>query len=66
MLIGLENPLRLPKITVLGHIVHVLLQYKVGATPESENLFDLINSGYTSFRIFFCLGRWSAYFRLHP
>ena len=32
--IALENPLRVPKITVLGHIVQVLLQYKVGATPE--------------------------------
>ena len=32
--IGLENPLKVSKITVLGHIVELLLQYKVGATPE--------------------------------
>ena len=31
---GLENPLKVPKITVFGHIAQVLLQYKVGATPE--------------------------------
>ena len=32
--IGLETPLIASKITVLGHIGQVLLQYKVGATPE--------------------------------
>ena len=32
--IDLENPLKVPKIIVLGHIVQVLLRYKVGATPE--------------------------------
>ena len=34
MFIDLENLLKVPKITVLGLIVQVLLQYKVGATPE--------------------------------
>ena len=34
MFIDLENHLKVPKITVLGLIVQVLLQYKVGAIPE--------------------------------
>ena len=32
--IDLENRLKVPNITISGFIVHVLLQYKVGATPE--------------------------------
>ena len=34
MFIDLEIPLKVSKITVLGLIVQVLLQYKVVATPE--------------------------------
>ena len=34
MFIGLENPLKVFKITALGYVVQVLLQYKVGATRE--------------------------------
>ena len=34
MFINLENPLKERKNIVLGHIIQVLLQYKVGATPE--------------------------------
>ena len=30
----LKNPLKLRKIKLLGHVVQVLLRYKVGATPE--------------------------------
>ena len=32
--VDLENPLKAPKIIVLGHIIKVLLRYKVGATPD--------------------------------
>ena len=34
MLTGLKNPLKGPKIIVFGHIVQVLLRYKVGATTK--------------------------------
>ena len=32
--IDLENLVKVPNILVLGLILHVLLQYNVGATPE--------------------------------
>ena len=35
MFSDLENLLKVPIITVLGLIVQVVLQYKVGATPEN-------------------------------
>ena len=41
---GLENPIKVLKITVLGHIVQVLLQYKVGATPGLGPHFREVNA----------------------
>ena len=42
--IGLENPLKVSKITVLGHIVQVLLHHKFGATPEIGPHFRDVNA----------------------
>ena len=44
MFIGLKNALKVSKITVLGHIVQVLPQYKVGATPELGPPFCEVNA----------------------
>ena len=44
MFIGLENPLKVSKITVPGHVVQVLLQYEVGATPDMGTHFQEVNA----------------------
>ena len=43
--VDLENPSKVTKITVLGLIVQVLLQPKVGATPELRLKFRDVQAG---------------------
>ena len=44
MCIGIEKPLKVSKITVIGQIVQVMLQHKVGATPELGPKFREVNA----------------------
>ena len=49
--IDLENLLKMLKVTVLGFIVQVLLQYKVGATPELGPYFREVYAAVKSFHL---------------
>ena len=39
-----RKPLKVSKLTVLGHIVQVLLQYKVGVTPDLGSKFREVSA----------------------
>ena len=51
MFIGLENPLKVSNIIVSGHIVQVLLQNYVGATPEVGPKFREVNAAGAVFHL---------------